>query len=153
MLVTRTAAVRDAALIASHRVAMFREMTNSTGASLDIMSRNFLPWVKARLAGGVYLGWITEDDGHPVASTGLFLMDWPPHYLDPEGALRGYLLNVYVDPACRGRGLAKALTRTAMDECARRNIRILSLHASDAGRPVYDRLGFIPGNEMQWRRP
>lgn len=132
---------------------MFREMGNGTEASLEVMSRNFLPWLEARLAGGIYLGWITEDDGRPIASTGLFLMDWPPHYLDPEGALRGYLLNVFVDPAYRGRGLAKALTRTAMNECARRNIRILSLHASNAGRPVYESLGFIPGNEMQWRIP
>ena len=152
MLTTRSATVRDSALITTHREAMFREMGRGDDASLAAMSRNFTPWVEQRLASGIYLGWITEDEGSPIASSGLFLMDWPPHFID-EGSTRGYLLNVYVDPAYRGRGHAKALTRIAMDECRRRNIRMLSLHASEAGRPVYESLGFIAGNEMQWDVP
>ena len=41
-----------------------------------------------------------------VASAGLLILDWPPHPFDPEGELRGYLLNVYVEPEYRKRGLA-----------------------------------------------
>ena len=152
MLATRKATVQDSALITTHREAMFREMGRGTEASLAAISRNFTPWVEQRLTNGSYLGWITEDDSRPVASTGLFLMDWPPHYID-EGATRGYLLNVYVDPAFRRQGLAKALTRFAMGECRQRNIRMLTLHASDAGRLVYEGLGFVSGNEMQWQIP
>lgn len=152
MLATRSATVRDSALITSHREAMFREMGRCKDASLSTMSRNFAPWVEQRLASGIYLGWIAEVEGRPVASAGLFLMDWPPHYLD-GGATRGYLLNVYVEPPYRGRGMAKALARIAMGECRQRNIQMLTLHASDAGRPVYESLGFIAGNEMQLHIP
>ena len=152
MLTTRSANVRDSALITTHREAMFREMGRGNDASLAAMSRNFTPWLEQRLVSGIYLGWITEENARPIATSGLFLMDWPPHYLD-DGSTRGYLLNVYVDPAYRGRGLAKALTRLAMDECRQRNIRLLTLHASDAGRHVYESLGFIAGNEMQWDVP
>lgn len=150
MLTTRSATVRDSVLITAHREAMFREMGRGNDTSLAAMSRNFTPWLEQRLVSGIYLGWITENDARPVASSGLFLMDWPPHYLD-DGTTRGYLLNVFVDPAFRGRGVAKALARIAMDECRLRGIRMLTLHASDAGRPVYEGLGFSAGNEMQWQ--
>ena len=148
---TRTATPEDAALVAYFREAMLRGMGHGDAATLDAMSRGFTTWVEERLKNGVYLGWITEDEGRPVASAGLFLMDWPPHPLDPKGATRGYLLNVYVDPAYRRRRLAKELTRMAMDECAKRGVAMMTLHASDAGRPVYEGLGFTPGNEMQRR--
>lgn len=152
MLATRRATVQDSALITTHREAMFRAMNRGNDASLAAMSRNFTPWLEQRLAAGIYLGWITEDTARPIASAGLFLMDWPPHYLD-EGAIRGYLLNVFVEPDYRGRGLARSLTRIAMDDCRQRGIRLLTLHASEAGRPVYESLGFVPGNEMQCTLP
>jgi ribosomal protein S18 acetylase RimI-like enzyme len=56
-----------------------------------------------------------RDDGdRPVASAGLLILDWPPHPFDPEGELRGYLLNVYVEPEYRKRGLAHELVERCM---------------------------------------
>lgn len=131
---------------------MFRDMGRGDDAALATMSRRFEPWVATRLADGRYLGWIAEENGHAVAGAGLLLLDWPAHVLDPEGETRGYLLNVYVEPTHRRRGLAKALTRACMDECARRGIAVVALHASEAGRPVYEGLGFKASNEMQLLR-
>ena len=153
MIPIRTAGPQDVPLIASHREAMFREMGRVDESTLARMSRNFMPWVEERLASGVYLGWIAENKEAAIASAGLLLLDWPPHSLDPEGSTRGYLLNVFVDPVWRGRGLARSLTRAAIEECRRRHIRMLTLHASDAGRPVYAGMGFSEGNEMQLHLP
>ena len=146
------ATASDAALITTHRAKMFREMGRGDDALLAEMSRHFEPWVAERLGDGRYLGWIAEENGRAVAGAGLYLMDWPPHALDPASETRGYLLNVWVEPEFRGRGVAKALTRECMEECARRGIGVMTLHASDAGRPVYEGLGFAAGNEMIWRK-
>jgi GNAT superfamily N-acetyltransferase len=62
--------------------------------------------------------------------------------------VRAYLLNFYVDPAFRGHGLAHALLKTAVGEARRRGIKVVSLHASRFGRPLYERNGFEATNEM-----
>ena len=83
-----------------------------------------------------------------MAGAGLLILDWPPHVIDPQ-PFRSYLLNVYTHPAHRGHGLARQLTEEAVAETRRRGIRIMSLHASEFGRPIYERLGFVPTNEMR----
>jgi GNAT superfamily N-acetyltransferase len=44
--------------------------------------------------------------------------------------------------------VARGLLKTAIDEARRRGIRVVSLHASEAGRPLYERNGFAASNEM-----
>ncbi len=134
----------DAPIIAAQRAAMFTDM----GVEYAEEVAGFTPWAQRQLAAGTYLGWLIEARGQAVAGAGLLLLDWPPHFMDPQ-PLRAYLLNVYTHPDHRGVGLARLLTETAIVETRRRNIRILSLHASEAGRPVYERLGFAPTNEMR----
>jgi len=68
--------------------------------------------------------------------------------LGPEAIV----LNVYVEPAWRRRGVADALMRAVLDGLAGRGIRRIVLHASDDGRRLYERLGFMPTNEMRLGR-
>ena len=140
----RLATPADAALISAQREAMFTDM----GTRYTEAVAQFAPWVQRHLGAGTYLGWLVEAEGEVVAGAGLLFLDWPPHFTSPE-PLRGYLLNVYTHPAHRGYGLARALTELAIAETRRRGIRILALHASEYGRPIYERLGFVPTNEMR----
>lgn len=148
MLTTRQATVEDAALITAHRKAMFADAQDAPEEVLDEMSRHFEPWVRRMMAGDKYAGWITSDGDRPVASAGLLILDWAPHFLDPVGDQRGYILNVFVEPEYRGQGLAKKLTRECLEEARRRGIGVVALHASRKGRPVYEKLGFTASNEM-----
>lgn len=148
MLETRLATVADAVLIAAHRRAMFAAMGSTPASVLDAMTRNFEPWVARMIAEGKYTGWITQEDGRPIASAGLLVLDWPPHPLDLAGEHRGYLLNVFVDPEFRRRGLAHALVDRCLTEAHRRGLRVVALHSSDAARSIYEALGFRATNEM-----
>lgn len=148
MLETRCATVDDAALITAHRKAMFADAHDAEEPVLAEMSRNFESWVKRMLAAGIYAGWITSVGDRPVASAGFMILDWAPHFLDPAGEYRGYVLNVYVVPEYRRRGLARALLQRCLDEARTRRIRVVALHASNAGRPVYEGMGFRSTSEM-----
>jgi ribosomal protein S18 acetylase RimI-like enzyme len=153
MLETRAATAADAALIAAHRRAMFAEIGGYDGSALDTLGRAAEPWTARMIEAGKYLGWITSDGVLPAASAGLLILDWPPHPLDPTGENRGYLLNVFVESGYRRRGLARELVGLCLSEAARRNIRIVTLHASSAGRPLYENLGFRTTNEMLYAEP
>ena len=100
----------DAGLITRHRKAMFADMRDAAEPVLDAMGRNFEPWVRRMLVEEKYVGWITSDDERAIASAGLLILDWAPHSLDPKCDQRGYILNVFVEPEYRGRGIARALT-------------------------------------------
>jgi ribosomal protein S18 acetylase RimI-like enzyme len=63
------------------------------------------------------------------------------------------VLNVFVDPEYRRRGLARALIERCMDEAHRRRIRTVALHSSDMGRALYEALGFSATQEMQHVEP
>jgi GNAT superfamily N-acetyltransferase len=147
MVETRVAGEADAETIAEHRRRMFAEMGNGDEQSLQAMVRNFIPWVRERLKDGRYLGWLVLDRECVVAGAGMWLMEFPPHWRDPK-PLRACLTNFYVAPESRGRGLAHSLLRTAIAEARRRDIKVVVLHASDAGRPIYERNCFTESNEM-----
>jgi ribosomal protein S18 acetylase RimI-like enzyme len=69
--------------------------------------------------------------------------------LGPEAII----LNVYVEPAWRRRGVAEALKRSVLSALAEPKVRRIVLHASDDGRRLYERLGFVPTNEMRLETP
>ncbi len=144
----RPAEASEAAVITAHRRAMFAEMRGLPDDQLDVMAAAFEPWVAERLARRDYLGWVAANAaGEVVGGAGVWLMDWPPHALHWEPR-RGNILNVYVQPQYRRRGLARALTQRAIDWCRQSRVRMVILHASPMGRPVYEALGFAPTNEM-----
>jgi len=110
----RRATLEDAKTIAGHRRSMFREMGYEDEVALDSMTEKFLPWVKAKLESGDYVGWlaVTESD-FVVAGAGLWLMDWPAHMLG-SSTPRGNNLNVHTEPPFRRRGLARWLIEAAL---------------------------------------
>jgi len=126
---------------------MFADSGQAESETMRKMAANFIDWVRPRIEDGRYLGWLVEDAGHIVAGAGMWLMDFPPHWMDAE-PVRAYLLNFYVEPGHRGRGLAGELLHMALDEATRRGIQVVSLHASKFGRPIYERNGFEAANEM-----
>jgi GNAT superfamily N-acetyltransferase len=147
MFETRLATVADAELVARQRRSMFVDAGQADDADLQAMMDNFLDWVRPRLSDGSYVGWIVEEDGRAVAGAGMWIIDFPPHWMHAE-PVRAYLLNFYVDPEFRGRGLAYKLLTTAVEDARRRGIKVVSLHASKFGKPLYERNGFEPTNEM-----
>jgi GNAT superfamily N-acetyltransferase len=152
MFETRLATVADAELIGEQRRRMFVDMGQADDARMQAMVDGFVPWVRPKLADGSYVGWLVSEGDRVVAGAGMWLMDFPPHWMDAQ-PLRAYLLNFYVDPAFRGHGLAYGLLKTAVNDGRERGIKVVSLHASQFGKPLYERNGFVATNEMMLRNP
>ena len=146
----RLATVADAELIAAQRRAMFADNDLATAERLDTLEAANVPWLRERLGDGRYVGLLLEEDGVCVAGAGIFYADFPPHWLDTE-AVRPYLLNFYTAGAARGKGYAKQLLGAAVEHCRARGCRVVVLHASKFGRPIYEKFGFAGTNEMMLR--
>ena len=126
---------------------MFRDNELPCVTSWQQLEESSADWLAHHILDKSYVDWLMEEGGVVVAREGVWFMEWPPHYLKAE-AMRGYLMNFYVSPAVRGRGLAKKMVEIAVAECRKRNVQVAVLHASKMGRPVYASLGWQPGSEM-----
>ena len=147
----RRATVADAKAIGQMRVRMFVDAEVVFQVPQETMAENFVAWVRPKLEDGSYVGWIAEEQHVAVAGAGLWVMEWPPHFLHAEPE-RGYLLNFYVAPEMRRQGLARKLLQLSIDEAKARGIQVVTLHASKFGKPLYEQTGFVLSNEMRLQR-
>jgi GNAT superfamily N-acetyltransferase len=136
--------------ILRHRRMMFYDMGYQDSAALDLMLKRSRPNIERYLADGSYRGWFAvAADDQVIAGVGLIITELVSGPLSPEQTCRPYLLNVYTDPEFRHRGLARQLTVKAIEWCRMQGFKVLWLHASEYGKPLYDSLGFVPTNEMK----
>jgi GNAT superfamily N-acetyltransferase len=151
MFTIRPATTADVELIVHHRREMFRAMGFLDDAALERMAATCRPYFSRALAEGSYRGWMAVSaDGSTVGGGGIVLMAWPGNPRDPQ-ARRAMILNMYVEPQFRRRGIARTLMQTMIDWCRAERFATVELHASDEGRPLYESMGFQPTNEMRLR--
>ena len=146
-LTIRMATPEDLDLICGHRGSIVLE----SGHPSELVERIALAmraWHSERLVDGRYRGWLAEADGEPLAGIGLVLLDWCPGPSHPDTDRRGLVLNLYVEPQHRRRGLAKALLKRVEDEARILGVTFLVLHASKTGRPVYESMNWRATTEM-----
>jgi GNAT superfamily N-acetyltransferase len=143
----RAGTLDDLDAILEHRRGMFMDMGHPEAAVAE-MCVEFRPWLARRMEAEEYLAWFAvANDGSIAAGLGLWLMDWPPHMI--PGPPRANILNVYTRPESRRQGLARRLMETALDWCRDNDVHTVILHASDAGRPLYQSMGFRATPEMR----
>jgi GNAT superfamily N-acetyltransferase len=150
----RRATVQDADIIAGHRARMFQDMGDVSNDAFDILRAKARVQLKEWLESGDYIGWLATPADKPetvVGGAGVQLQPILPRPLNAstigEGR-QGTIVNVFTEPQWRRRGIAGLLVKEIITWSKNEQIDRLLLHASDEGRSVYERLGFIPGEEM-----
>ena len=149
----REAGLDDIPVLARHRAAMFRDM-GSIQPELDApLITATASYLSAAMPRGDYLGWIARTPDAPTAIGGAGVQLRPlvprPSGDGLEFGPEAIVLNVYVEPEWRCRGVGEALMRALLQALALRRIRRIVLHASEDGRRLYERLGFVQTNEMR----
>jgi GNAT superfamily N-acetyltransferase len=128
---------------------MFQDMGEGSAEDLDRMVEATAPWLAPALADGSYQGWLAETaDRRVVAGGGVLLSTWPAGPHDPL-TRRAVIINVYTEPEVRRTGIARRLMSLMIQWLKEQGFKSVVLHASDAGRPLYEELGFVPTNEMR----
>jgi GNAT superfamily N-acetyltransferase len=112
--------------------------------------------LKQWIDNGKYVGWLATLSDKPemiVAGAGVQLQPILPRPLDigtiGEGR-QGVIVNVFTEPQWRRRGIAGLLIKEILTWSKREQIDRLVLHASDEGRSIYEKLGFVASNEMRF---
>jgi GNAT superfamily N-acetyltransferase len=156
----RLATHADIELISQHRARMFQDMSELPADLFEtfrVQSRDTLQRMFER---GEYIGWLASPENERdqvVAGAGVQLREVPPHpqtnasgKIDIVSGRQAIIQNVFTEPEWRRRGLAALLIKRIIDWTRQEGIDSLVLHASDEGRALYERLGFIDTSEMRF---
>ncbi|MFE9702278.1 GNAT family N-acetyltransferase [Streptomyces sp. NPDC005930] len=88
---------------------------------------------------------VGSEPGGPLLACG---MAWITYHLPsprwPDGR-RGYLDGIVTDVPARGRGHARRIVDALVGRLRTAGIHYVQLHASTAGKPVYEAAGFVTG--------
>jgi GNAT superfamily N-acetyltransferase len=148
----RYATIDDAKRIVYHRQRMFEDMqVGFTPEQFEAMRPAYKQWLVENIGAQTYIGVLifTGDDPQAiVAGGGMWLMPYPPSPADLS-TRRAMIYNVYSEPEHRKKGLAKRIMQRLIMDADLRGIRNIELHASDAGRALYESLGFHATNQMR----
>ena len=95
------------------------------------------------LQDGSHVAYLVYDGDVFVGAGGVSFYQVMPTYHDPSGR-KAYIMNMYTKPAYRRRGIALKTLGLLVKECRRAGVTAITLEATAAGRPLYEKYGFVP---------
>jgi GNAT superfamily N-acetyltransferase len=148
--------IKDADIIAWHRARMFQDMENLSGDAFELLRAKSRGPLRKWLESGDYVGWLVScaDRAESViAGAGIHVYSALPRPVRAGiigDGRQGIIINVFTEPEWRRKGIATMLLKEIINWAKRANLDRLSLHASEEGRAIYERLGFFSSNEMHF---
>ena len=108
-------------------------------SEVEARSREY--YIRA-LADGSHTAYLVYDGGRFVAAGGVSYYEVMPTYHNPSGK-KAYIMNMYVRPEYRRRGIAIRTLDMLVSDARERGVELISLEATDMGKPLYERYGFV----------
>jgi GNAT superfamily N-acetyltransferase len=156
----RRATPADAEIIGTHRARMFCDMGDIPDHLFEEFRTRSREHLSRMFTSGEYVGWLAspaDSLGKIIAGAGVQLRHVSPHpSTGPNGeqgiaeGRHALIINVYTEPEWRRRGIAALLMQHIIDWSHAEKLDRLVLHASDDGRALYEKLGFVLTNEMKF---
>lgn len=117
--------------------------------NMDEVERQSRAYYRRALASGEHVAYLVMDGDTFVGAGGVSFYGVMPTYHNPTGQ-KAYIMNMYTAPEYRRRGIARRTLELLVDEARSRGVTAISLEATDMGRTLYEKFGFVPmGAEME----
>jgi GNAT superfamily N-acetyltransferase len=127
-------------------VRMISECGLEGAGFVDDWERRLVAFFAAELRRGAMAFYLYKAGPRIVGSAAVFINDGKTNQVlrDTFATIAG----VFVEPAYRGRGIARTLTQSAIAWARARNCASIRLTASKDAEPLYRSLGFKDGREL-----
>jgi GNAT superfamily N-acetyltransferase len=128
-------------LIAMRKQQLLDEGLNPD-ANIDVEMKDYFLHT---LSDGSFISWLAVEKSKIVATSGLCFYQLPPSYSNPTGRV-AYVTNMFTVKEYRKKGISSHLLTLILDEAKRLNYKVIRLHASADGKPIYSKAGFVDSN-------
>ncbi len=148
----KKAAADDLDLLVDIRIKVLRaanQLSDDVDMS-EIRAQSYRYYSRA-LCDGTHIAYLVFDGTRFVGSGGVSFFQVMPTYHNPSG-LKAYIMNMYTDSDHRRRGIAYKTLDMLVSDAKEQGVTAISLEATDMGRPLYEKYGFVRmDHEMELR--
>lgn len=149
-LIYKRATLEDINTLVETRIEVLRA-ANKLCADTDmgeVERQSYLYYQKA-LSDGSHIAFLVFDESGCIGTGGVSFFQVMPTYHNPSGK-KAYIMNMYTNPKYRRKGIAYKTLDMLIKEIKSKGISSISLEATDMGRPLYEKYGFVKMNsEME----
>lgn len=89
-----------------------------------------------------HIAYLVYDNGAFVGAGGVSFYQVMPTYHNPTGK-KAYIMNMYTAPEYRRQGIAINTLDLLVKDAKEQGVLQIALEATDMGRPLYERYGFV----------
>jgi N-acetylglutamate synthase-like GNAT family acetyltransferase len=147
----RKATIDDIPSLSRHHRLMMEDIWEQKGSHIDkpaaeALESAYRKKVEEHTPRRSCLAWVVEREGQIIASGAQSIVSLTSVPFDLNSRV-GYLHSINTDKANQDQRCARTIVASAVDHCRRQGIRRVILNFSAAGRPVYEKAGFVPASE------
>ena len=146
----RKATAEDIDLLVRTRIEVLRAANGlADSADMSEVEKQSRAYYEKALADGTHTALLVSDHGQFIGAGGISYYRVMPTYHNPTGR-KGYIMNMYTRPEYRRKGIAFHTLDLLVQDARGKGITSVSLEATAAGRPLYEKYGFSGmKNEME----
>jgi ribosomal protein S18 acetylase RimI-like enzyme len=143
----RKATLDDVEKLIDFRIRFLKEIQDlPTDKEMLIFKNTLREFFLEKMGTGDFIAWLAEINHKIIATSSLSFLTKPPHFNNITGKF-AYIMNMYTDPEWRRKGIGADLLEKLIEEIKKRRIKLIVLHATQAGRSLYERYGFRENND------
>jgi GNAT superfamily N-acetyltransferase len=144
----RKATKDDVPLLSELRVEFLIEANGRKFDFEDSLKGDIARYFYQHIPDESFIAWLCIHDNEIIGTSGISFYELPPSYNNQHGKV-GYIMNMYTKKPFRRKGIASTLFERMLEEGMKKNIGKFTLNATNDGRGLYEKHGFIPtGDEM-----
>lgn len=146
-LIYKRATSEDIDILTKTRIEVLRA-ANQLSDDIDMseVEKESYNYYQKALCDGSHIAYLVFDGKRFVGAGGVSFFQVMPTYHNPSGN-KAYIMNMYTNPAYRRRGIAAKTLDMLINDTKNKGITAISLEATDMGRPLYEKYGFIKMND------
>lgn len=146
-LTYKRATLDDIEILTETRIEVLRA-ANKLSADIDMseVERQSYSYYQKALYEGSHIAYLIFDGNRFVGAGGVSFFQVMPTYHNPSGN-KAYIMNMYTNPEYRRKGIAYKTLGMLIKDTKSKGITAISLEATDMGRPLYEKYGFVKMND------
>jgi GNAT superfamily N-acetyltransferase len=141
------ATIDDINTLAMHHRKMFEEIWEQKGQKIEkaraqAIEDAYYAKLEKQIQDGTCIAWVVKNDNQIVASGAITIVSFVPVPNDINHNV-AYLHSMYTEKNYRNQKFAQKIVAGAINYCQKNGINRIVLNASESGRPIYEKVGFV----------
>lgn len=139
----KKATIKDIDELVRTRIIVLRAANRLAGdVDMAEVEQESFAYYKRALENGDHIAYLVYDKGTFIGAGGVSFYQVMPTYNNPSGK-KAYIMNMYTAPEYRRHGIALHTLDLLVKDAREQGILQIALEATDMGRPLYEKYGFI----------